>query len=119
MSCGWVCSLVEHWLFGLFGPVRDVSTAPAGGGFREVIAGWSVGRAHCWVLRERAPGSVVVVVRRFGWCLPGWWASAGRAGRSGRHTALVVFWWSSLLVGGGAGGGWWSGGGGGVCSFVF
>ena len=46
-------------------------------GWRQVREGWS----RCWVLRERAPVGVLVVFRRLGSCLPGWWVGSGRAGR--------------------------------------
>ena len=58
MFCGWVCSLVEHWLFGSPGWFQaDVSTARRlrWGSGKPFEGAWSGGRSHCWVLRERAP----------------------------------------------------------------
>src|SRR4051812_14694329 len=87
--------------------VPDVSTARFGG-FRKTIigTGWR-GRAHCWVLRKRAPrpcaGLVFVSSGRLGSVPPGWWGGFWRAGRSGLHTVscrLFCGWWG---VGGGCG----------------
>jgi hypothetical protein len=97
--------LVEHWLFGLFWPVRDVSTAclVCWGGFREVIVGLAGGPGTLLGPEGTGTGFGVRCLQAFR-LVPAGLVGAGRACgpfrpsyRAGRVLVVLVVGWRGVL----------------------